>query len=379
MVRVDVAFGVGGGHARSMQRIVVTGAAGTAGREVVRVLAARGGGVEVRGLDLRSAPHTEPVDLVTADLADAFAGADAVVHLASVFGPSIEGPEVDDAVEVTLARRVLGAAAEAGCQTVVLASSATVYGPWANNPVPLTEDAPLRPHPELAQAVQLAEVERVAAEWAADHPGVRVVRLRAAPIVGEGYAGWLARALDAAGDVPTSDENPAQYLHVSDLAAAVEVALSSQLEGPVNVAPDGWLTPTQRRALDPVPRVRLPEAVALKVAGWRWRLGLAPTAPGILPYARHPWVVANDRLVAAGWTATVSNEEAYVAGHEASAIESISPQRRQELALGAMAVAGAVVVAGAVAVLNRRGSPRCLRWCRRDATRRARARPVATP
>jgi hypothetical protein len=79
---------------------------------------------------------------------------------------------------------------------------------------------------------------------------------------------------------------------------------------------------------------------------------LAPTAPGILPYARHPWVVANDRLVAAGWTAKVSNEEAYVAGHEASAIESISPQRRQELALGAMAVLAAAAVAGSVAAIR---------------------------
>jgi hypothetical protein len=111
------------------------------------------------------------------------------------------------------------------------------------------------------------------------------------------------------------------------------------------VAPAGWLTPTQRRALDPVPRLRLPEPVALKVASWRWRLHLAPTPPGILPYARHPWVVANDRLAAAGWQETTSNEEAYVLGHEASAIESISPQRRQELALG---VAGAVTAAVAI-------------------------------
>ena len=93
----------------------------------------------------------------------------------------------------------------------------------------------------------------------------------------------------------------------------------------MNVAPDGWLTPTQRRALDPVPRVRLPEALAVRVASWRWRLGLAPVHPGVLPYARHPWVVANDRLVALGWSPSSSNEEAYVVGHEASALESISP------------------------------------------------------
>src|SRR5690606_17773695 len=100
-------------------------------------------------------------------------------------------------------------------------------------------------------------------------------------------------------------------------------------------------------------KVRLPERVAVAVADWRWRLRLAPTAPGILAYARHPWVVANDKVVATGWSPTHSNEEAYVAGHEARAIETISPQRRQELALGAV-VAGAVGIGAGAAALVRR-------------------------
>lgn len=337
-----------------MVRVVVTGAAGALGRVVVARLEADASIDDVVALDLRTAPGVRLVDLASSPLADLFAGASAVVHLASVFGPAIEGPEIDDAVEVLLARRVLEAAASAGAQRVVLLSSATVYGPWSNNPVPLTEEAPLRPHPDLAYAVQLAEVERVAADWAADHPEVAVTVLRPAPVVGDGWCGWLARALDAASSVPTAEETPAQYLHVTDLARAVATVLAADLRGPVNVAPDGWLTPTQRRALDPVPRLRLPEPVALKVASWRWRLGIAPTAPGILPYVRHPWVVANDRLVGVGWQAASSNEESYVMGHEASAIESISPRRRQELALGVAAAGGAVLVAGVVALVRRR-------------------------
>jgi hypothetical protein len=65
-------------------------------------------------------------------------------------------------------------------------------------------------------------------------------------------------------------------------------------------------------------------------------------------------VVANDRLTATGWTASNSNEEAYVAGHEARAIETISPQRRQELALGAVGVVLAAAGAGVVALVRRR-------------------------
>ncbi|MGN6694308.1 MAG: NAD-dependent epimerase/dehydratase family protein [Aquihabitans sp.] len=337
-----------------MVRVVVTGAASSLGRAVVRLLAQRDDVDDVVGLDLRSQPGIAAIDLVTGDVAAALDGATAVIHLASAFGPDVDGPEIESAADVVMARRVLEAADKAGIERVVLLSSATVYGPWANNPVPLTEDAPLRPHPDLAYAVQLAEVERVAAEWSADHPSATVARMRPVPVVDDGRLGWLARAFDAAADVPTADDTPGQYLHLADLASAVVTAWDAGLDGPVNVAPAGWLTPTQRRALDPVPRLRLPEPVALKIASWRWRLGLAPTPPGILPYVRHPWVVANDRLVAAGWQETSSNEEAYVVGHEASAIESISPRRRQELALGISGAAGVGAVAVVVALVRRR-------------------------
>jgi nucleoside-diphosphate-sugar epimerase len=337
-----------------MVRVVVTGAASSLGRHVARLLEQRSDVDEVIALDLRSGPGVGGIDLVTADLVAAFDGADAVIHLASAFGPAIAGPEIEAATDVVMARRVLAAADKAGIERLVLLSSATVYGPWANNPVPLTEDAPLRPHPDLAYAVQLAEVERLAADWSADHPAATVARLRPATVVGDGRLGWLARAFDAAADVPTAEDTPAQYLHLVDLASAVVTAWEARLAGPVNVAPAGWLTPTQRRALDPVPRLRLPEPVALKIASWRWRLGVAPTPPGVLPYVRHPWVVANDRLVAAGWQETSSNEEAYVMGHEASAIEQISPQRRQELALGVAGAVGAVAAAAAAAFVRRR-------------------------
>lgn len=340
-----------------MARVVVTGAASSIGRKVRALLAVRDDVSSVVGIDLLSMSghgvEAHRLDLVTADLTDAFAGADAVIHLASAFGPRLTGPEIDDAVDVTMVRRVLEAADKAGLTSVVLRSSATVYGPWPNNPVPLTEEAPLRPHPDLAFAVQMGEIERLAADWAAEHPGTTVTRLRPATVVG-GEGNWLAEALDAVGNVPPGDDTPAQYLHEDDLASAIVAAYTARLDGPVNVAPTGWLTPTERRALDPVPKLRLPEQAALKASEWRYRLGLAPTMPGVVAYALHPWVVANDRLVAAGWREANSNEEAYVAGHEASAIESISPQRRQELALGVSAGVVVALVGGAVALVRRR-------------------------
>ena len=50
-------------------------------------------------------------------------------------------------------------------------------------------------------------------------------------------------------------------------------------------------------------------------------------------------MIANDRLKAEGWEPASSNEEAYVGAHRAGPWATLSPRRRQELALGAAGAA----------------------------------------
>jgi nucleoside-diphosphate-sugar epimerase len=252
-------------------------------------------------------------------------------------------------------RDVLDAAANTGVRHVVLVSSATVYGAWAHNPVPLTEDAPLRPNPGFADAAEKAEAERILAEWRDAHPDVATCVLRPAAVVGPGADAALARALaGTVGFRPAEAARPVQYLHVDDLRAAVELAQRQRLEGVYNVAPDGWVPDDTARALaGGTARLTLPERVARPLqAAWR---AVFPTRdfPGVEPYTRHPWVVANDRLAAAGWRAEHSNEEAYVMAGEGSKLE-ISPHRRQEVALAAVAVGAVSGMAAVIALLRRR-------------------------
>lgn len=363
-----------------MTTVVVTGAASALGQRVVALLVADPDVHQVVALDVQAVTFASPqvqthrIDLSVGNVAPLLDGADAVVHLASAFGPIVDGPELADAAEVTLARRVLEASTEASVPTVVLMSSALVYGAWANNAVPLTEDAPMRPHSALRFAVEKAEIERLAGEWRRRHADVRsrgdagddgsnddarpctVAVLRPVPWVGDGSRGWMAQGLDAVARLATGDgDPPTQWLHLDDLASAVDVARRAAIDGPVNVAPDGWLDASERRALTaPLPRIRVPERVAVKAANWRWRLGSAPTPPGILAYAQHSWVVANDRLRAAGWEPSFTNDEAFVAAHEPGPLASLSPRRRQELALGAAAGVAVSLIAGVVLAVRRR-------------------------
>ncbi|MCU1486332.1 MAG: hypothetical protein JWN67_3078 [Actinomycetia bacterium] len=344
----------------SGQNVVLTGAAGSLGRRVAERLAAAGDVARILAIDL-----VEPraigarttfaaADLATSDLKPLLEGTDTVVHLAFAAGPELDDDGTARAnMEGT--RRLLEAAGSVGVRHVVLVSSATVYGAWPANPVPLTEEAAVRPNPGAGYPVQKAEIERLGAEWAAGHPGATVTVLRPAVAVAEGERSWLARSLGlTAGIRAGSDDPPLQLLHLDDLADAVELARRERLDGPYNVAPDGWLSGEEVRALAGTPpRVRLPEKVVTGFAGflWRWKVGRMP--PGLVPYTMHSWVVANDRLKAAGWAPSHSNEETYVDATEGTPWSQLSPKRRQELALGGagLAVLGAAV--GTFAVVRR--------------------------
>ena len=62
--------------------------------------------------------------------------------------------------------RVARRRVDAGCDAPRRAqSSAMVYGAIANNPIPLTEDAVLRPDPTFVYARQLAAAEETIEEW----------------------------------------------------------------------------------------------------------------------------------------------------------------------------------------------------------------------
>ena len=346
-----------------MTRVVVTGAHGSVGRRVVARLAQQRPPVSVVAIDkdAPAAPYpsvtTKQVDLADADLAALFSGADSVVHLASTVTASTLNPaEVE--LETALLHRVLDGLDSAGVPHLVVMSSAMVYGAWRDNPVPITEDAPVRPNPDFDWALQRHRLERLARQWGLA-PGRSVTILRPCAVVAEDRLGQLANTLRAArSGVAADGDPPVQYLHADDLAAAVVTAVNVGYDGILNAAPDGWIPPDTLAGLEgPRPRLRAPSHLVRILSALRWRSGLAPTPPGVVPYTTHPWVVANDRLRALGWSASHSNEEAWVVSHEPHPLESLPARRRQELLLAAavVLVAGVLVGAGLAArALHRR-------------------------
>ncbi len=315
----DLASHGGSGVSAGPLTVAVTGASGFVGQHLLPLLDRAPEVGRLVGLDVRDPARRvrhldfHRVDIAHAELKPLVEDADVVLHLAAIHDPV---PDVDliARVNIEATRRVLDVAATVGVRRVVLMSSATVYGAWPNNPVPLTEEAPLRPNPEYPPAVQAAEVERLLAEWRRDHPGVAVVVLRPAPVLGAGAEHLLARII-AAGTVPVrGTAAPVQCVHVDDAADALVRACVGDLDGVYNVAADGWLD--HEDALELQARRRrppVPEELAARLLTASWTSGMGDVHPGVVPLLVHPWVVANDRLRATGWAPRHSNEETLVA------------------------------------------------------------------
>lgn len=250
---------------------------------------------------------------------------------------------------------VLEFATRASVPHVVVLSSALVYGAWPNNPVPLTEEAALRPDFGFAFARQLATVEQMVDDWRGRRSGRTVTILRPVPMMAADGTSGLVRALAAGmGGRMGEDDVPAQFLHLDDLASAVVLSVTKSLDGVFNVAPDGFVPGSRVRSLSGMaPRLRLPGRLAEIVADLQWRFQRGPIPPGLRPYVRSPWLVSNDRLRAQGWTPTVTNEQAFVEGTDAKWWTMLTPKRKQELALGAALGSALVVIVSATLWVRR--------------------------
>jgi UDP-glucose 4-epimerase len=300
--------------------VLITGVSGFLGQAVLRRLAGAPGVGRLVGLDVKE-PGYRPrslqfhlVDVAGSDLRPLFEGVDVLVHLAGVHD-AIPDEGLMARVNVGGTRRVLEAAGAAGVAKVVLVSSAAVYGAWPNNPVPLTEDAPLRPNPGFPLGVHKAETERLLAEWALSRPTVVTTVLRPAFVLGARADHAVARLIRARVPLAVGGSTaPVQFVHEDDATEAIALAVERDLPGVYNLAADGWLSRDELRAL--VGRKLQPQVGPELMERALRRLfsaGLVDVPPSEVPYLLHPWVVANDRLRAAGWAPRHSNAETVLA------------------------------------------------------------------
>ncbi len=277
------------------RRILVTGGSGFVGRRVAAELA--GDGALVRVLDLQ--PHPDPaVEIVIGEIADPEVlesalegGVDAVVHLAAVTSVlrSLQHPELTFRTNVAATAALLEAARAAGATALVFASTNAVTGPMEAPAI--TETAILRPLTPYGATKAAAEM--LMSAYTASY-GLRCACLRLTNVYGPGMqakdsiVARLMRAIRLGNEFEIYGDGlqVRDYVHVSDVVAAVRLGLLSQdWHGPIVIG-----TGTSLSVLEVIDAVRAVTGADLSV-----RHG--PARPGEMPAV----VVDPSRARAAGW------------------------------------------------------------------------------
>ena len=339
--------------------IAVTGAAGVIGEVLVRRLLESDEVAKVVAIDVRrggvDGATWRITDVRDPVLAQRFTGIDAVVHLAVDWSLDA-APAARSELNVRGTQTVVTAAAAAGVKRVVLVTSATVYGAFADNPTPLPEDAPLQAPPEGILA-DLLEIERVGEDARRVHPGLSVTVVRPAALVGPGVDTLVTRHFAAPRLLCIKDAAPTgQFCHVDDLASALERAALGAVEGAITVGSDGYLEQRCVEDLSGMKRVEVPAALAFATAERLHRVGVTPAPASELAYVMHPLVVSSAALRAIGWEPTYDNRTCLqVVLDEVRGEHSIAGRRlgrRDATVAGASAAGATVAVLGAAAFVR---------------------------
>ncbi|KZX21441.1 NAD-dependent epimerase/dehydratase family protein [Rathayibacter tanaceti] len=315
-------------------RIAIVGATGNLGTALLRRLHGEAGVEEVVGIARRAPrPHSEEyrgvrwveVDLASSEaprlLREAFAGMDAVVHLAWALQPSHDEP-FQRLIDVGGTAAVLAAAAVAGVGQIAVASSVGAYSA-ASKAIRVDEDWPTGGLHTSTYSRHKAANERAMDAFEAEHPGIVVTRLRPGLVFQRGaateiaglFAGphyptrWL-RALRAP-VLPLPRTLIFQAVHADDVADAFWRALDRRAGGAFNIAAEPVLTPERlARAFGARP-VTVPFGLLRSIITATWHLRLQRTDAGWLDIAGNVPVMSTERARAElGWTPNRTAEEA---------------------------------------------------------------------
>lgn len=165
-----------------------------------------------------------------------------LVHLAFARrrSPSRRDGAAASELNLRMLESVTESCSRANIGHLVYLSSHTVYGARPDNPLPVNEDAPLRPTPGFQYANEHLRAERLLTEFSQRMPEMKLTIFRCPPVLGTTASMGLVREFYFPGPLGASNYNPPlQFVYDDDLARILCLAITRELPGVFNVAGDG--------------------------------------------------------------------------------------------------------------------------------------------
>jgi UDP-glucose 4-epimerase len=239
--------------------------------------------------------------------------AEVLVHLAFILNPAHDEQLMYD-VDVNGTHNVLEAAADAGTGQVLVTTSAAAYGAFPDNPVPLTEDDPVRGVAGFSYARDKTESDRLCQLWAKTYPERVMTIVRPCIVFGPNVDNYFVRLWTKQPftvDVGNLDEQ-IQFVHEDDLVEAITGLLLGRHAGAFNIAGEGTMTLRECSELLGTPIRKMPLRAYRGLARAMWGARLSEAPPGQIEFGLYPWIVSTDKLeTATGWTPKHTSRETF--------------------------------------------------------------------
>lgn len=279
--------------------VLVTGICGRLGKLLARELHRTD---QVVGVDRRAFPDRpkdivhHQVDMRRKKMKDIFRTGNirAVVHLGALHDPRRSDRE-RHSWNIVAFQKLLDYMTQYRVPKLVVLSGANVYGPQANNPQFLTEDAPLLGAQHFGGMRDLVELDMLAQSFFWKHPETETVVLRPCHIVGRVHNAAsnylrLERPIMVMGFDPMI-----QLVHEKDVVRAIQLALRPGIRGIFNLRGPGEMPLSQLvRRVGGRPRV-VPSPLARVALDQLWRLRLSSFPSQELDHLRYVCMVDDSR------------------------------------------------------------------------------------
>ena len=287
--------------------VAVTGASGYIGTKLLERLEQEPGLRKVVAFDVN--PPPVPIHNIAVYRKDVSGPIDeelndqsatTLVHLAFNARRGANRREVADIREENLEtlRSVMASCARARVGHLIYLSSHTVYGAHSNNPVPIPDDAPMRPSPDLPYGYDKHLGELALGEFAQAQEDVKVTVLRSCIVLGHGADNLVTKAFFRPWLLGVLDANPAlQFVYDDDLARVISIIIQREIPGTFNVAGDGVVYYREMAKIINSKLINLPSFLAYPMAQLSWQLHLQRDATsGGLDLVRWPILMSTGKL-----------------------------------------------------------------------------------
>lgn len=312
-------------------RVLITGAAGFIGQQVLSDLAVQQPNWQLFAADIREITARDNIHPLHLDISQraevlkvvAQCRPDAIVHLASVVSPPPGmSEETLHAIDVGGTQAIVEAAVANGVGQLIVTSSGAAYGYYPENAEWIDEHDPLRGHARFAYAKHKREVEELLVRVRINHPELRQLILRPGTILGRRVNNQITDMFKkrAVLGIQGSDSRFV-FIWDQDVVSIIRKGLEKGASGIYNLAGDGALSLREIAEILRKPYRPLPAGLIQGVLRVLKPLRLSQYGPEQVDFLRYRPVLANRRLKEEfGYTPRYTSREAFIAFLDAQGV-----------------------------------------------------------